>query len=101
MNFREKCYDLLSKVPKGKVTTYKSIAESLGTKAYRAVGTAMNKNPHNTEIVPCHRVIKSNGEVGDYAHGISKKVQRLKSEGIAVKNGKINLNIFEFKFNQK
>ncbi|MDP3966627.1 MAG: MGMT family protein, partial [archaeon] len=44
-NFHEKCYKILKKVPKGKVTTYKDIAKALHSKAYRAVGTAMNKNP--------------------------------------------------------
>ncbi|MEK6893081.1 MAG: MGMT family protein [Nanoarchaeota archaeon] len=45
--FSENCYSLLRKVPKGRVTTYKSIAEALGSKAYRAVGNAMHKNPHS------------------------------------------------------
>jgi len=44
-NFYEKCYEVLRKIPKGKVTIYKYIAKSLHSKAYRAVGTAMNKNP--------------------------------------------------------
>jgi alkylated DNA nucleotide flippase Atl1 len=42
--FAEKCYDILKKVPSGKVTTYKEIAHALNSKAYRAVGSAMNKN---------------------------------------------------------
>ena len=64
-SFNEHCYDLLKKVPKGKVTTYKDLAKALKTKAYRAVGNAMNKNPYpgsRKGQVPCHRVIKSNGE---------------------------------------
>jgi methylated-DNA-[protein]-cysteine S-methyltransferase len=95
--FNECCYNLLKKIPKGKVTTYKSIAEALNTKAYRAVGNAMNKNPHNTNIFPCHRVIKSNGEIGGYAKGTRAKIQRLKKEGIEIKNEKVDLRIFGYK----
>lgn len=88
MNFNEKCYELLKKVPKGKVTTYKEIAKILHSKAYRAVGNAMNKNPY-IGIVPCHRVIKSNGEVGGFALGIKNKIKLLREEGIEIKGNKI------------
>jgi len=97
MNFSEKCYTLLRKVPKGKVTTYKSLAEALGTKAYRAVGNAMNKNPYAPEV-PCHRVISADGSLGGYAHGLKKKIQMLKAEGIKIENNKIKLDKFEFKW---
>jgi len=55
-SFSESCYELLKKVPKGKVTTYKILAEKIGTKAYRAVGTSMNKNPFAPKV-QCHRVV--------------------------------------------
>lgn len=90
--FAEKCYDVLRKVPKGKVTTYKAIADKLGCKAYRAVGTAMNKNPYKN--VPCHRVVCSDGRVGGYAHGQKRKIQILRNEGVKIKDGKIR--DFEF-----
>ena len=90
-SFSEKCYELLRKVPKGKVTTYKEIAKALNTKAYRAVGNAMNKNPH-APIVPCHRVINSNGGIGGFASGTNKKISMLRGEGIRITNGKINLD---------
>lgn len=96
MNFKEKCYEVLKRVPKGKVTTYKSLANALNTKAYRAVGTAM-KNNHSPNF-PCHRVIKSNGEIGQYNLGVSKKTQLLKSEGIEIMNNKVDLSKYEFKF---
>lgn len=48
--FADKTYDLLRKVPKGRVTTYKEIAHALGTKAYRGVGQAMRKNPYAPEV---------------------------------------------------
>jgi methylated-DNA-[protein]-cysteine S-methyltransferase len=48
--FAEKAYDLLRKVPQGRVTTYKEIAQALGTKAYRGVGQAMKRNPYAPEV---------------------------------------------------
>ncbi len=96
-SFYEKCYKILRKVPPGKVTTYKDIAKCLNSKAYRAVGTAMNKNPY-APSVPCHRVINSDGKVGNFASGQGKKIIMLKKEGIEIKNGKINLKKFGYKF---
>ncbi|NOQ37063.1 MAG: methylated-DNA--[protein]-cysteine S-methyltransferase [Methylococcaceae bacterium] len=87
-SFNEKCYQLLSRIPEGRVTTYKEIAQALKTKAYRAVGNAManNKTPI---VIPCHRVVKSNGEIGNYALGVDKKIALLKQEGVSVENGRI------------
>ena len=48
--FAEKAYDILRKVPAGRVTTYKEIARALGTKAYRGVGQAMRANPYAPEV---------------------------------------------------
>ena len=86
--FYQKVYSLCKKIPKGKVATYKIIAEALNTKAYRAVGNALNKN--KSADVPCHRVIKSNLEVGGFAKGTRKKIQLLKKEGIVIKNRRID-----------
>ncbi|MFH1650150.1 MAG: MGMT family protein [Candidatus Woesearchaeota archaeon] len=86
--FEERCYELLRKVPKGKVTTYKAIAEALGTKAYRAVGQAMNKNPYAPEV-PCHRVVNSDGSLGGFAHGSIEKRKLLQKEGINVENNHV------------
>ena len=88
MNFNQQCYELLSQIPKGKISTYKQIAKILNTKAYRAVGNAMAKNP-NPIVIPCHRVIKSDGSIGGYALGISKKISLLIREGIPIQKGKI------------
>ena len=88
MNFNQKCYELLSQIPQGKISTYKQIANILNTKAYRAVGNAMAKNP-NPIIVPCHRVIKSDAHIGGYILGIKKKISLLKNEGIVIKQGKV------------
>ena len=87
-SFFEKCYALLRKVPKGKVTTYKEIANALGTRAYRAVGQAMNKNPYAPKV-PCHRVVSSDGSIGGFAHGTKRKIEMLKKEHVDMLDGKI------------
>jgi len=89
VTFDERCYALLKQVPQGRVTTYKEIAQALGTKAYRAVGNAMNKNPYPKEDYPCHRVVKTDGAVGGYAFGSEAKINRLVLEGFTVKDGKV------------
>ena len=93
--FNEKIYALLKKVPKGKVTTYKVLAEALGTKAYRAVGQAMKCNPYAPKV-PCHRVISSDGSIGGFmgiknprSNEVRRKIRMLKNEGIKIKNNKI------------
>ncbi|MEK6898535.1 MAG: MGMT family protein [Nanoarchaeota archaeon] len=96
-SFNERCYEILRKVPKGKVTTYKSLAQVLKTKAYRAVGNAMNKNPYAPQV-PCHRVINTSGKLGGFALGLSAKIKLLKSEGIEIENNKINFDKYEYKF---
>jgi methylated-DNA-[protein]-cysteine S-methyltransferase len=94
--FYEKCYAVLKKVPKGKVTTYKEIARVLNSKAYRAVGTAMNKNPY-APIVPCHRVVNSDGKVGGFFSGKNTKIKLLKSEGVDVLNSRLDLKKYFYK----
>ena len=99
MSFNEKCYQLLKQIPEGKVTTYAEMAKAMNSRAWRAVGTAMAKN-ENLITVPCHRVVRSDGSVGEYAMGTDKKAELLTHEGIDVSNGKIrDLNKFMFRFN--
>lgn len=87
--FSERVYSFVSKIPKGKVSTYKAIAKRLNTKGYRAVGNVLNKNP-NAPKVPCHRVVGSDGALKGYAFGLKKKKELLTKEGIAFeKNGKV------------
>lgn len=97
MDFNKRCYQILRKVPKGRVTTYKEIARALKSKAYRAVGNAMNKNPYAPKI-PCHRVIRSDGKVGGFAGGPRKKSSMLRKEGIEIKNGRIDLKKYLYRF---
>lgn len=86
--FKSHVYELCRKVPQGKVTTYKAIGDALGMNGYRAVGMALNKNPF-APVVPCHRVVASDGSVGGFAHGTWKKIELLRNEGVAVRDGKI------------
>jgi methylated-DNA-[protein]-cysteine S-methyltransferase len=98
LSFNERCYELLNKIPEGKVTTYKEMAIALGTNAWRAVGTAMAKNT-NLIITPCHRVVRSDGTVGQYALGADKKSELLSGEGVEISNGKVkNLDKYFFTF---
>ena len=96
--FEEKTWKLLSKIPSGRVSTYKEIAIALGNpKAARAIGNSCNANPFSPRV-PCHRVVKSNGSLGGYAKG-SAKARLLKKEGIEIKNNRItNFDKVLFRF---
>ncbi len=75
-------------IPYGEVRTYKQISEAIDSKAYRAVGTAIGKNPLPI-IIPCHRVVKSDLKVGGFFGGTEMKKEILENEGICIINGKI------------
>ncbi|HLC48685.1 MAG TPA: MGMT family protein [Candidatus Norongarragalinales archaeon] len=98
-SFKARVYSAARRVPKGKVATYKAIAIVAGkSKAMRAVGNIMHHNDISHTGVPCHRIIKSSGEVGGFAHGTKKKVALLLSEGVRVMNGKVDLTKFAHRF---
>jgi len=99
MGFDQKVWELTKRIPQGKVSTYKKIAEMLGSKAYRAVGNALRKNPYAPSM-PCHRVVCSDGSPGGYKGKLSnkEKIKLLKKEGIKVKNNKINLERYLHNF---
>ena len=80
--FQQKVWQELIKIPFGRVMTYKQIANLIGTPlASRAVANACAKNPYPI-IIPCHRVIRSNGDIGGYSGtgGINKKRKLLNFE---------------------
>src|SRR3954471_19252989 len=91
MSFNEKVWALTARIPKGQVMTYGQIARKLNTRAYRAVGNALNKNPYSP-AVPCHRVVGSDGSLTGFAGGLAKKQRMLAAEGIRVVNGKVELS---------
>lgn len=78
--FADKVRDVVRKIPKGKSMTYKQVAEKAGNpKAARAVGAVMRSN--YDETIPCHRVVRTDGSLGNYNRGGTfKKRQLLKSE---------------------
>jgi methylated-DNA-[protein]-cysteine S-methyltransferase len=97
-NFAQQVYRLTKRIPKSKVSTYKEIARALkNPNASRAVGNALNKNPYAPKV-PCHRVIKSNGEVGGFAGGTKQKIAILKKEGIIINKEKVDLKKYLYKF---
>ena len=76
----------LKTIPKGQTRTYKQVAKAIKRPlSYRAVANAIAKNPYSP-LIPCHRVIKSDGSVGGYSGkgGVETKVKLLKSEGIVL-----------------
>jgi O-6-methylguanine DNA methyltransferase len=93
MKFEERVWELMKRIPKGKVTTYALIAKKLNTKAYRAVGNACRKNPY-APMVPCHRVVRSDGTIGGFGgktsgKTVEKKTRLLRKENVEVRNGRI------------
>lgn len=99
---------ILAEVPKGKVTTYGDLAKELAHRdskwspnASRAVGTTMRNNLCGPRI-PCHRVIKSDGGIGNFRGGekgaVNEKVRMLKDEGVTVSDYRIDLKRFRHKF---
>ena len=99
---------ILAEVPKGKVTTYGDLAKELAKRdpkwspnASRAVGTTMKNNLCGPQI-PCHRVIKSDGNIGNFRGGekgaIEVKIGMLRNEGVTVTDGKIDLKKFQHEF---
>lgn len=85
--FRKAVWDILCKIPYGKVTTYGEIAKKMAAQmnkvnmSAQAVGGAVGHNPISI-IIPCHRVVGANGSLTGYAGGIDKKVKLLELEGV-------------------
>lgn len=100
MNTFDEIYKAVKKVPKGKVTTYGTIANYIGIKNPRVVGYALHANS-TPDTVPCHRVVDKHGGLAKgYAFGgleIQKKL--LVSEGIKFENENVDLSKYFFKFN--
>ena len=81
--FHHQVLEALAAVPYGQVTTYATLAATAGRpKAARAVGGAMNRNPIPI-VLPCHRVVGSNGNLTGYAGGLARKEALLAHEGVS------------------
>ena len=89
MNIENLVYKKLLEVKEGEITSYGELAKAVGLKnGQRVIGKIMNKNPY-PGMIPCHRVVMSDGRVGGYAYGVDIKKSMLESEGIKIGNGKI------------
>jgi methylated-DNA-[protein]-cysteine S-methyltransferase len=86
--FEQKVYEIVRKIPPGRVTTYRAVARALGTNGFRAVGLALSKNPSHLDT-PCHRVVGSDGSLKSWAWGVDGKIAALAAEGVCVENGKV------------
>ena len=81
LSFAERVREVVKKIPKGKTLTYGEVAELAGSPgAFRAVGSIMS---HNYDpIVPCHRVVRADGQIGNYNRGgWQRKTEILRQEG--------------------
>jgi len=100
ISFDEKVWELLKKIPRGRVTTYGLIARRLDSKAYRAVGQACRRN-EDAPAIPCHRVVESSGRIGNYSGdgGTRRKIELLTKEGIRIKGNRVeNFKKFLYRF---
>ena len=106
--YQQAILHILAEIPKGKVTTYSDLAKELAKRdpkwsprASRAVGTTMRNNLCGPQI-PCPRVVKSDGAIGNFRGGaegaIDEKKGMLRAEGVTVIDGKIDLKEFRHKF---
>lgn len=94
--FAQKVFAYVSKIPRGKVTTYGQVAKAIHcTRAARAVGNALNGNT-DFEHVPCHRVVRSDGRVGGYVKGKTNKIDMLTKEGVEIQKGTVDLSKYLF-----
>ena len=116
-NFQAEVLNLVKQIPGGKVTTYGKIARELtgSVRAARAVGRAVAKTPYPIikplqglrgrgaePHIPCHRVVRSDGNVGGYKLGVDTKIKLLNDEGIEIKGGKVaNFERTLFRFNDE
>ncbi|MCW3130296.1 MAG: MGMT family protein [Methanophagales archaeon] len=100
-SFQEAVLNMVKQIPRGKVTTYGEIGREItgSVRAARAVAQAVARNPYPI-IIPCHRVVRSDGNVGGYCSGIEKKIKLLRAEGVEIKGRKVvkfKQTLFDFK----
>ena len=86
--FSEKVYTVVKQIPRGQTLSYQQVAHMAGNeKAYRAVGNILDKNYDPS--IPCHRVIRTDGKLGQYNRGTQTKERLLRKEGVPIKNGRV------------
>ena len=93
---RQRLYDILTTIPKGRVVTYGKLAKLLGNKNWaRAIGNALHKNPDGNKY-HCYRVVNSKGNLSSsYAFGgLDEQKRRLEEDGIIIVNYSVDLKKF-------
>lgn len=96
---KQKVYEFLRTIPKGKVVTYGQIAEYLGNKKMaRVVGNILHNNPDQNKY-PCYKVVDSKGNLSKHFAfgGIAKQKEKLEAEGIVVNNYQVDLNKYQMR----
>ncbi len=76
-------FQLVKRIPKGKITTYKEIGQKIGIKSYHVIGQILKENK-DLEKIPCYKVVMSDGSIGGYSLGKLEKIKRLKLDGIKI-----------------
>ena len=95
MDFKQKVYKLVGQIPKGKVSTYGRVAKRAGVKSARPVGNWLHSHNQPITVVPCHRVVNAQGRLAKNfgaKGGIRTQAERLRKEGVEVKNFRVNLD---------
>ena len=95
----DKIYDVVKRIPKGRVATYGQIAMLAGNPRWaRVVGYALHVNP-DPENIPCYRVVNRNGEVSSafVFGGRNAQISLLESDGVEVVDGRVDLNKYIWK----
>lgn len=98
-NPTKRIYEVVKKIPKGKVATYGQVAELAGDKRMaRAVGNALHKNP-DPDNIPCFRVVNAKGELaGEFAFGgAGEQAKLLEADGIKVADGRVDLEKYQWR----
>lgn len=86
--FEKRVYKIVKEIPRGRTLAYKEVAQKLGNaKLARAVGNALSKNKNPK--IPCHRVIRRDGQINGYNNGAINKNLILKKEGVIIKDQKV------------
>jgi methylated-DNA-[protein]-cysteine S-methyltransferase len=98
MNKIREMQNLLAKIPKGRVSTYKILANKMGTRP-RAAGKLLGCNTDAVKY-PCYKIILSSGRIGGYSGkgGVKRKIQLLKRDRIIIKDGRIDIRKYVFEF---
>lgn len=100
MKLKDKVLKIVGQIPKGKVSTYGRISKMAGVGSARPVGNWLHTHKHPISIVPCHRVVNSQGKLASNfgaKGGIKTQVKRLKAEGVRVINNRVDLNKYSWK----